>query len=143
MIMALDRKHIGFRLAPFTVVVDLRRLQRFVAAIGAKDADTSSGMAPPTYLKVIEGGSSREIMDALGVDLRRVMHAEQEFDYGAAFGGGDRLTVERVVSDIYERKQGALEFIVVESTIRNADGVLVGRSRQSIVVRDPSGAVQT
>jgi len=38
-------------------------------------------------MKVIEGenGSSRAIVAALGVDLRRVMHVEQEFDYAHRF----------------------------------------------------------
>jgi hypothetical protein len=40
------------------------------------------------------------------------------------------------VSDIYARKAGALEFVVVDSTMRNGDGVSVGHSRQWILVRN-------
>src|ERR1700677_4988013 len=138
MTMAVDRKYVGYRLPPFTVVVDAERLRRFTEAIGAPAAAAAGGLVPPTYLKVIEGegNSSREILAALGVDLKRVMHAEQEFEYGEPFKGGDRLTVERVVSDIYERKEGLLEFIVVDSLIRHSGGALAARSRQSILVRN-------
>jgi hypothetical protein len=89
-------------------------------------------------LKVIEGenDSSRAIVAALGIDLRRVMHVEQEFEYGAPIRGGDHVTVERRVVDIYDRKHGALEFVVVESAMHNADGVSVGRSKQWILVRN-------
>ena len=133
--MAIDRRHIGFCLPPFTVLVDRERLQRFAAATGST---IHSDVAPPTYMKVIEGenGSSRAVVAALGIDLRRVMHVEQEFEYHAPIRGGDRVTVERRVIDIYDRKGGALEFVVVVSAMHNADGVSVGRSKQWILVRN-------
>jgi hypothetical protein len=136
--MTVDRKHIGFRLPPFTVTVSAQRLRSFAVAIGGQEAGLEGAVAPPTYLKVIEGegNSSREIVKALGVDLRRVMHVEQEFEYGVPLRGGDQVTVERVVADIYDRKGGALEFIVIDSTMHNSSGAFVGRSRQSILVRN-------
>jgi hypothetical protein len=131
----IDRKHIGFSLPPFTVLVDRERLRRFAEAIGGT---VHSNLAPPTYLKVIEGenDSSRAVVAALGIDLRRVMHVEQEFEYGAPIRGGDHVTVERRVVDIYGRKDGAHEFVIVESTLLNGDGVSVGRSTQRILVRN-------
>jgi N-terminal half of MaoC dehydratase len=140
--MAIDRQFIGFRLPPFTVTVDGGRLRQFAAAIGVGAGGHSDEHPPPTYLKVIEGegNSSREILAALGVNLTRVLHAEQEFEYHAAFRSGDALTVERVVSDIYERKGGQLEFIVVDSVIRHAGGALVARTQQVILVRNPAAA---
>jgi hypothetical protein len=136
--MAVNRKYIGFRLPPFTVVVDPARLLRFAEAIGARPTMAGRAFAPPTYLKVIEGegNSSRKILAALGVDLKQVMHAEQAFEYGEPIKGGDRVTVERVVSDIYDRKEGLLEFIVVDSVIRHTSGALAGRTQQSILVRN-------
>src|ERR1700722_8603103 len=126
--MTIDRKHIGYRLAPFTVTVNAEHLRRFAAAIGELEAGSEPDLAPPTYLKVIEGegNSSREIIAALSIDLRRVMHVEQEFEYGVPLRGGDRVTVERVVADIYDRKAGALEFVVVDSTMHNSSGAFVG-----------------
>jgi hydroxyacyl-ACP dehydratase HTD2-like protein with hotdog domain len=136
--MAIDRGFIGYRLPAFTVTVDPERLRRFAEAIGDGEPGAQSGVAPPTYMKVVEGegNSSRAILSALGVDLRRVMHVEQEFEYGAPIRGGDALTVERTVSDIHDAKGGALEFIVVDSSMHRPDGTLVGRSRQWIVVRN-------
>jgi hypothetical protein len=136
--MPIDRKHIGYRLAPFTVTVSAERLRQFAAAIGEPQVRSGCDGAPPTYLKVIEGegNSSREIITALGIDLRRVMHVEQEFEYGVPLQGGDQVTVERVVTDIYHRKGGALEFVVVDSMMHNSSGAFVGRSRQLILVRN-------
>jgi hypothetical protein len=137
--MPVNRSHIGFALPRFTVTVDAERLRLFEVAIGASPAGGESGIAPPTYMKVVEGegNSSREIVRALGVDLRRVMHVEQEFEFGEPIRADDQLSVERHVADIYGRKNGAMEFIVVESVIRRADGEFVGRSRQVILVRNP------
>jgi hydroxyacyl-ACP dehydratase HTD2-like protein with hotdog domain len=89
-------------------------------------------------MKVIEGAndSSRAIVSALGIDLRRVMHAEQEFSYDAPIRCGDEVSVQRQVADIYDRKDGALEFVVIESTMHNRDGICVGRSTQRILVRN-------
>jgi hypothetical protein len=133
--VAIDRKFIGYSLPTFTVSVDREQVRQFIAAIGSQ---ADSALAPPTFMKVIEGanGSSRAIVSALGVDLSRVMHAEQEFVYGAPIRCGDQVTVERRVTDIYDRKGAALEFVVIVSTMHNSDGVLVGRSTQRILVRN-------
>jgi hydroxyacyl-ACP dehydratase HTD2-like protein with hotdog domain len=133
--MPIDRQYVGFSMPPYTALVDRERLRRFAEAIGGA---IHSDLAPPTYLKVIEGenDSSRAIVAALGIDLRRIMHVEQEFEYRAPLRGGDQVTVERRVVDIYDRKDGALEFVVVESAMHNADGICVGRSKQWILVRN-------
>jgi len=133
-IVPIDRAHVGFRLPIFAVDVEAAQIRQFSTSIGAEESD----VAPLTYLKVIEGknDSSRAIICALGVDLRRVMHAEQEFEYGEPVCSGDQVTVERVVADIFERKNGALEFVVVESRMTNQAGKSVGLSRQWILIRN-------
>lgn len=141
--MAIDRRHVGFRLAPFEVTVDAAHIRRFREAIGDDSPLADPNEAPATFMKVIEGegNSSRKILTALGIDLRRVLHAEQEFQYVLQIRGGDRISVERVVSEIYDRNDGALEFVVVDSNLRAADGALVGTSRQWILVRNVKPAV--
>jgi hypothetical protein len=135
--VAVDRRHIGFQLPPFAVVVTADQLRRFGEAIGIGGATVDCSVAPPTYIKVIEGegNSSLAIISALRIDLRRILHVEQEFEYGVPIRVGDRLIVERTVTDIYAKKGGALEFVVIDSTLHNSDGVSVGRSRQTILVR--------
>jgi hypothetical protein len=138
--MTIDRQFIGYSLPKFTVTVDQERLRQFAAAIGAPPPDSAAQRAPPTYLKVVEGedNSSRKILSHLGVDLKRVLHAEQEFEYHASYRAGDQLAVERTVSNIYERKAGQLEFVVVDTVIRHTSGQLVGRTQQTILVRNPA-----
>ncbi|WP_293395578.1 MaoC family dehydratase N-terminal domain-containing protein [Nevskia sp.] len=139
--MAIDRAHVGYALPAFTVAVTPERIAKFRAAIGETGGDVR--VAPPTFMKMVEGehNSSRRILDTLAVDLRRVLHAEQQFDYVGPILAGDQLDVVRSVSDIYERKNGLMEFIVIESTISHAERGLLGRSRQVVLVRNPKPAV--
>jgi hypothetical protein len=140
--VAIDRRHIGFQLSPFTVQVTPERIRAFAEAIGLP-AGEHDDIAPPTYMKVIEGdgNSSRTIVAALQIDLRRILHVEQEFHYTAPIRAGDVLRVDRKVSDISTKKGGALESVVIDSTMHNDAGVCVGTSRQTLLVRnEPDGS---
>lgn len=136
--MAIDRSRIGFSLPPFKVVVDRERLELFAKAIGETDPQFTRDIAPPTFFKAIDGenNSSRIILDALNVDLKRVLHVEQQFDYGEPIRAGDCITVERRVLNIFDKREGALEFIVIESVLSNGPGAMVGRTRQVVMVRN-------
>lgn len=136
--MAIDRKFLGFALPPFKVTATPERIARFADAIGERNPLYRERIAPPTFLKVLEGedNSSRRILDALGVPLPRVLHAEQQFDYLAPVCAGDELLVERRVTDLYDKKGGEMEFIVIETSFTGPSGMLVARSRQIVLVRN-------
>jgi len=51
---------------------------------------------------------------------------------------GQVVTVSRRVVDLYEKKGGAMEFIVIESVFTSEDAEVLGRSRQVVAVRNPS-----
>ncbi len=140
--MSIDRRHIGFALPVFTVEVTAERLAAFARAIGETDSRFAQETAPPTFLKAIEGenNSSRAILVALGVPLKHVLHAEQQFDYVSPVRVGDLIGVERRVVDIYDKRNGAMEFIVIESVMTVMTGAaqtVAGRSRQIVLVRNP------
>jgi acyl dehydratase len=141
--VAIDRRHVGYALPPFSVTVDAARLERFAQAIGERNPRLVSETAPPTFMKVLEGehNSSRAILTALNVDLKRVLHAEQRFEYIAPILVGDTVTIERSITEIYERKNGAMEFIVIESRFTGRGQKLLGRSRQTVLVRNPAPKV--
>lgn len=136
--MTIDRCHIGFSLPPFKVSVDAERLRLFAKAIGEENPHFAEEIAPPTFLKAIEGenNSSRVILEALQIDLKRVLHAEQQFDFIEPVRAGDCITVDRRVMDIYDKRDGALEFVVIESVLSNEARAVVGRSRQVVMVRN-------
>jgi acyl dehydratase len=135
----IDRRCIGFSLPAVSVHVDRWRVELFCQAIGEEDPAFWERAVPPTFLKAIEGEnhSSRAILEALGVPLRNVLHAEQSFEYIGPVYVGDEIRVARKVVDVFEKKGGALEFIAIDSDFTK-EGSLVCRSRQLVMVRRES-----
>lgn len=145
----VDRRHIGHRTAPSDIAIDGWRVKLFCQAIGESDRvywDKQAAQAaghracpvPPTFLKAVEGEhfSSAAVLALLDVPVARVLHAEQTFEHLAPLFVGDKVTVSRVVADIYDKKDGALSFIVVDS-FYGVGFEPVASSRQVILVRNP------
>ncbi len=144
----IDRSRIGFSTAPTRITVDGWRIKLFCQAIGETDPvywDDAAARAaghpacplPPTYLKAIEGEhfSSAALMQVLQVPLRGVLHAEQAFEHHAPVFAGDSIEVSREVAEIFDKKDGAMTFIVVDTRYR-VGAVLAASSRQTILVRN-------
>jgi acyl dehydratase len=77
-----------------------------------------------------------EFLEKLKIDLGRVLHGEQRFAYHAPVVVGDTLTFESRVTDVAQKKGGALTIIEVETRITNQDGKHVADTVRSIVVRN-------
>ena len=134
----IDRRHIGTALPPFTVDVERGRLRFFAQATGQTDPvyrDDAAARAaghpglpvPPTYLFCLEmdGPNPAAIRELLGLDYRRLLHGEQGFSFHRLAFAGDRLTFRQRIEDIYDKKGGALEFIVRCTEVTNQRGDLV------------------
>ncbi len=145
----LDRSLIGSETEMRSVEVEKGRLEFFAEATGetnpvyfdeqaAKAAGHRSLPAPPTFLFCLESLAAGPdgIMARLGLDIGRILHGEQRFQYGKAIYAGDRIALKTRISDIYSRKGGLLDFIVQETTATNQNGEGVGVSRTVIVVRN-------
>jgi acyl dehydratase len=145
----IDRKHIGKVLPKSVLEIEKGRLRFFAKAIGetnpiytdeaaAKAAGYPSLPAPPTFLFTAEldANTLMPSLQEMGVSLSRVLHGEQRFDYLAPVCAGDTITVESKFTDIYEKKNGALEFLVKESFATNQHGKPVAKIRSVVVVRN-------
>ena len=145
----IDRSFIGHEFAPVTTELEKGRLRFFAKATGNADPVYSgesaaaavgypSLPAPPTFLFCLEmdRDDPMDFLDMLKVDLGRVLHGEQNFAYRAPVCAGDSVTFRTRISDIYDKKNGALEFIVMDTECRNQNGVHVADMRRSIVVRN-------
>ncbi len=145
----IDKKHIGLKSTSQRVEVEKGRLRFFAKAIGetdpiytdedaAKAAGYAALPAPPTFAFCLEMEKPNpfEDLETMGIDLGKVLHAEQNFNYHAPICAGDSLTFETRVSDIYVKKGGALEFVVQDSRVNNQTGTLVAELRRVIVVRN-------
>lgn len=145
----LDRSFIGFEAAPRTARVELGELQLFARATGeadliyfdesaAKAAGHPSIPAPPTFTFCLSTKApARDIrLDKMGVDLRRVLHAEQAFTHHRMIYAGDEITFRTKVSEIYEKKGGALDFLAQETQAFNQHGELCTEMRVLLAVRN-------
>jgi len=145
----IDRKWIGHELPSSELPIERGRLRFFAKAIGETDpvytseaAARAAGYpdlpAPPTFLFAAEldsGASSRLLAD-LGIPLAKILHGEQGFTYHRPACAGETITVRSRIEDIYEKKNGVLEFIVKTSRAVNQRGELVAEMRTVIVCRN-------
>jgi acyl dehydratase len=144
----IDRKHIGRKLAPAVLEIEKGRLRFFAQAIGEADpiytdeaaaraAGYPSLPAPPTFLIAgeLDANTIVAALAEMGVAVERLLHGEQRYTYYAAVCAGDTIRFESTFSDIYGKRNGALEFIVKETTVTNQHGTKVADMRSVIVVR--------
>jgi len=145
----IDRRHIGHQLPPFQVEVEKGRLRFFAKATGqtdpvyidesaARDAGHPGLPVPPTFLFCLEMESPNPaaIRELLGMDYRSLLHGEQGFSYHAMAYAGDTLTFRQHIEDIYDKKNGALEFVVRKTRVSNQRDELVAELRCVTVVRN-------
>jgi acyl dehydratase len=145
----IDKRYIGHTLPRFSADVEKGRLRFFAKAIGQADPVYSDEAAargaghrsipvPPTFLFCLEmdAPNPAAMRELLGIDIGKVLHGEQEFTCHAMAYAGDRLSFEQRIADIYDKKNGALEFVVRETRVTNQDNVLVAELRGITVVRN-------
>lgn len=145
----IDRRHIGHTLPPFQVQVEAGRLRFFAKATGqtdpvyldeaaARDAGHPGLPVPPTFLFCLEMESPNPaaIRELLGMDYRSLLHGEQGFTYHAMAYAGDTLRYQQRIDDIYDKKGGALEFVVRNTRVTNQRDELVVELRCVTVVRN-------
>ena len=145
----IDRSWIGKSFPKLTVDVEKGQLRFFAKSVSetnpvytdedaAKAAGYRSLPAPPTFTFTLNLAAPDpfEKYVSMGIDLNRVLHGGQKFEYVAPICAGDAITLESSISDIYEKKGGALEFIEEETVATNQDGAVVARLYNTLVVRN-------
>ena len=145
----LDRQYIGHTMPKFSATVEKGRLRFFAKAIGETDpvyTDEAAARAaghpglpvPPTFLFCLEMESPdpAAIRNLLGLDYRRLLHGEQGFTYHRMAYAGDELSFEQRIEDIYDKKGGALDFVLRKTRVTNQRGEHVADLRTVTVQRN-------
>jgi acyl dehydratase len=145
----IDRRHIGHTMPAFSTEVEKGRLRFFAKATGQDDpiyideasaraAGHPSLLVPPTFLFCLEMESpnAAAIRELLGMDYRSLLHGEEGFSYHTMAYAGDTLTFEQRIDDIYDKKNGALEFVVRKTRVTNQRQELVAELRCVTVQRN-------
>jgi len=146
---ALNKEFIGKEYEPFTIEVEKGRVAQFAKSIGeensiyfdaeiAKKAGYRNIPVPLTFAYTItmDAGQSFNVLEDLGVEKTNAVHGEQGFTYHSDICVGDVISGSQKIIDIYDKKNGALIFIVTGIKLVNQDDVHVADLRSVIVVRN-------
>ena len=108
----------------------------------AKAAGYRGITAPPTFLRALQADDPNKggLLKLLNVDIGLILHGEQHFEYFAPVVVGDKVTCQEKVVDIYDKKGGALWFVVQEMEMKDQTGKLVAKGKGVTVVRNPDAA---
>jgi acyl dehydratase len=141
----IDKKHIGMKLPVYKATAEAGQLRFFAKSIGetnpiyideaaARDAGHPGLPLPPTFLFSLEFQiPSNAWRDELGIITSRILHGEENFSYHRMAYAGDTLQFETHIADIYDKKGGALSFVVRESKVTNQRGEHVADLRSVLV----------
>ena len=130
--MALNAQLVGKTYPPVAFLLEAERVALFAAVIGHEGDDV-----PPTFATAPElAAGLRNVLadDELGLDLSRVLHAEQEYEWGRPLTIGETLTAETTIADI--RMKRAMSFVVLRTDLRDEAGRTVAAATSTLLVRD-------
>ncbi|MGH8783795.1 MAG: MaoC family dehydratase N-terminal domain-containing protein [Cupriavidus necator] len=144
----IDKTFIGKVIADFRATAPASQLRFFAKATGetrpiytdeaaARDAGHPGLPLPPTFLFSLELSQPPSgWRDELGIKTERILHGEQSFVYHRMAYAGDTLHFKTTITDIYDKKGGALDFVVRETRVTNQDGEHVADLRSVLVQRN-------
>lgn len=131
MVDVLNGDLVGKAYPPVRFTLEASRVRAFGEAIGHPGPGV-----PPTIVTVpeIEVGLSNVVSDPeLGIDLSRVLHGEQAYEWTRPLTLGETLTAEAVIESF--RRKGAMGFLTLRTELRDEAGELVASGRSTLIVR--------
>ena len=147
-----DKSKIGQSFAPFTYDVQRNKIHELTVAIGdenpiyhsraaAQEAGFPDVPLSPTSPTLFSHWATRKTgpgLADLGIDVRRILHGEEEFEYIAPIAPGDVLTGTTTLVD-GKTRQGSdnhtLDILTTETRYVNQDHQHVLTTRATIIVR--------
>jgi hypothetical protein len=136
----VDKSIVGTEMGGSWMLVERGKIREFAKAIlddnPAYDGDDPP--VPPTFTMAMahwpapQGGQTASL-SKIGLDLLRVLHGGQEYEYLGEIKEGDKLSTRSRISDVYEKegkRGGTLTFVTSETTFTNQRGedVLIART---------------
>ena len=126
---------VGMELEVFTFRVEPGKIKELALAIGdLKEEYLTGGKVMPTFPTVIDfWGNGVSTSAVLGLNMKKVLHGEQEYEYIKEIKPGELITVKGVIEDAYTK--AAMNFIIVKKEFYNEKGELVLISRSTTIER--------
>jgi len=146
--MAVNSDVIGKTYPATTYAVGREKVREYARAVGetdplyldvdsAREAGYEDVVAPPMFAAVygLPAVAIALFDPEVGADFARLVHAGQEFQWGALVVAGDEITTTVTISDVSERAGNG--FFVFGSVSTNQRGETVCTGRWSNIVRAP------
>ena len=134
----IDPSVVGKEYPSYTFEVEKGRIRAFAEAIGDGNPSYREGeiVAPPTFATCFRDGEFTILQD-LEVDLRKLLHGEQEYEYHRAIKPGDVLTCTPRIASLKskETKKGKMAFLTTEVRVTAGDD-LVCVARSTVAIRE-------
>lgn len=159
--MPIDPRHVGKQYGPFRYELGLEKMREFASAISggipskgfgsgipqgmnpllwdeeaARKGPYGAVIAFPTFAVnfAIEPFAKAVTDPALGINMVRLVHGEQVFEFFEVMRAGDVMTTEGVITRIYDKAN--LDFLVMTTESRNQKGELAVRGTWTAVIRN-------
>ncbi|MFS0553826.1 MaoC family dehydratase N-terminal domain-containing protein [Brevibacillus sp. 179-C9.3 HS] len=149
--MSNVKELIGLEFEPYSMAVEKGKIKELALALGddnpiyydleaAKKEGYDGIPIPPTFLQVIDlwgGLGAPEKVEKLKLNLVRVLHGQQSYEYLGDIVAGDVLFVTSKVVDAETKSgsTGTMDLITSENQYRNQRGELVAKTRSTLVHR--------
>ena len=148
-----DKSKIGYSFPPFTIEVERGKIRELALAIGddnpiyqSREAAQAAGYTDvplfptaPTLFTFWGNAKMVSQIVSLGINVMRVLHGEEEYEYLAPINAGDILTGVMTVVDGKTRqgKDGSsMDILTTEIRYTNQHGQPVLKAREMILVRE-------
>lgn len=147
-----DKSNIGRSFPPFTIEVERGKVRELALAIGdtnpiyqSKAAAQAAGYddvplypTSPTTFSFWGNRQGGMNLGSLGINVMRILHGEEEYEYLATIHPGDTLTGVVTVVDGKTRQgqTGSMDIVTTETAYTNQHGTPVLKARTIIVVRE-------
>jgi N-terminal half of MaoC dehydratase len=142
-----DTSKVGESLPPFTIDVERGKIHELAVAIGdpnpifhdcasaraAGYADVPLFPTAPTMFWFWGNKKLVEQLTSLGLDVTRILHSGEEYEYLVPIYAGDSLTGVTTVAEGRVRRNIEMVTLVIEYT--NQHGQLVLRARETLITR--------
>ena len=147
-----DKSKIGQSFPPFTIEVERGKVRELALAIGddnpiysSKEQARAAGYEDvplyPTSATTFGFWGNKmagQQLASLGINVMRIIHGEEEYEYLAPIYPGDKLTGVMTITDGKTRQgqTGSMDIITAELNYTNQHGTPVLKAREVMVVRE-------
>jgi acyl dehydratase len=113
-----------------SLVIDPARVAAFGRLFGEQRT-----VVPPTFLTAVEFAIFPEIVGDpdLALDLSRVVHAEQEYEWHRPLVVGERIVARSRIASVRERGDGGM--VSIETDVLDDGGERIARCRATMLER--------